>query len=175
VASDCRCWALLLVALASVVATGASADHRTDVTTEVSVNGDYEACKGLFMGVEVYDSSGDFIASCYWDGRSDAFGVKACKKHIDRTVGSFRVNLIVRYKGEELAYKRVFIRVLPGQGIVVDFDDQVVTITVRDGKRELQPVRIVRTVDGRVVELTLRPGAKVDKAEINTGPVLHRR
>jgi hypothetical protein len=56
-----------------VVTTGA-AIHRTDVTASVNVNGDREACKDLFIGVEVYDDQDHVIESCYWDGSLGALG-----------------------------------------------------------------------------------------------------
>ena len=46
---------LPLIALVSTVTTGAVADHLTDVETKVRANGDYEACRDLLVGVEVYD------------------------------------------------------------------------------------------------------------------------
>jgi len=90
---------LLLVALVGAVATGAAADRVANVTVKLDVNGNHRTCKDLFVGVEVYDSSGHLLASCHWDGGSDAFGTKACEKHFDRTIDSFVVYLTVRYIG----------------------------------------------------------------------------
>jgi hypothetical protein len=157
---------LLLVALVGAVATGAAADRVTNVAVKLDVNSRYRTCEDLFVGVEVCDGLGHLLASCHWDGRSDAFGTKACEKHFDRIIDSFRVYLTIRYKGEELAYKRAFIRVLPEQGIVVDFGGQVITITGGDSRQEFRPIRVTRVIDGQVVELVLRPGAKVGKAEV---------
>jgi len=163
---------LLLIALVSTVTTGAVADHLTDVETKVSANGDYEACKDLLVGVEVYDDQGHVIASCCWEGRHDALGeTKVSKNCVSRTIDKFTVKVTVRYKNQLLLDKDALVRVIPGRGILIEFNGRTVRLEFKkkddsSSTWELEePLRVVRTVDGRVVELTLRPGAKVENAK----------
>ncbi|GEM_PF-5605820 len=158
---------LLLIALVSTVTTGAVADHSTDVETKVSANGDYEACKDLLVGVEVYDDQGHVIASCCWDGRHDALGeTKVSKNCVSRTIDKFTVKVTVRYKNQLLLDEDALIRVIPGRGILIEFNGQTIELGSGKSTWELEePLRVVRTIDGRTVEVTLRPGAKVENVK----------
>ncbi|AAM01517.1 Uncharacterized protein MK0300 [Methanopyrus kandleri AV19] len=156
-----------LIALVSVVPTGAAADHVTDVTSKVNVDGDYEACKDLLVGVEVYDDQGYVIASCCWDGRCDALGeTKVSENHLSRTVDRFIVKMTVRYKNQLLLDERVFIRVIPGQGVIIEFNGRTIELRSANGTwGPEEPLRVVRTIDGKTVGITFRPSAKVEHAE----------
>ncbi len=163
---------LPLIALVSTVTIGAVADNLTDVETKVRANGDYEACKDLLVGVEVYDDQGHVIASCCWDGRHDALGeTKVSKNCVSRTINKLAVKVTVRYKNQLLLDKDTLIRVIPGRGILIEFNGEAVRLksNKKDDKSSTwelkEPLRVVRTIDGRTVEVTLRPGAKVESAK----------
>ncbi|WP_457614237.1 hypothetical protein, partial [Methanopyrus sp.] len=155
---------------------GAAAADNTGMKVAVGADGDPQILKDLAVEVDVYNAhTFELIVGNTWEGDRDSPGMlKRSESRVDRAVDYFLVNAVVKYKGSVLFDKDAWIRVEPGRRIVVEFDGQRVELSGRNSGYDGWPgLRVVETIDGKTVEATLKPEARiVDKEVKKVGPVV---